>query len=190
MATTAPRRAADASTVANRLGWAGLPVLLLILTALLVWPKPTTAQLINLGDGAFSKGDWSNAYASYLLATQADPKSTLAHVKLAATYDKTRHYDQAVTELQQAERLDPTVVTAAQLQTELSQRDAETHLKSDLAKVGAIVNEDQDFRDGWLRIAYDQYRLKLDQDAKKAALAAQELDPNYTYTIKLLQLLP
>jgi tetratricopeptide (TPR) repeat protein len=169
---------------------APLAILAGTLGLLYFWPKPSPAELSARAEAAISAGNLPLAYSSLRQAILAEPYSFDHHLKLAEVLTQANNFDQAISELSIAQELNPSSDLSTELDR-LRQRAAEpAALQTELAEVAATLAAHPDYRDGWVRAAYLHYRLRQDQDAKKALARALEIDPNYNLALKLQALLP
>jgi len=102
-----------------------------------------------------------------------------AHLQLAEVYLQNNQYQKAENELWQLRVLGTSTSRFGQLlQQKLLQNPAD--IKRLIAGWERIVDQKPNYRDGWLQLAYLNYKIYEDEKAKVYLTKALELDPNFT----------
>lgn len=166
---------------------------LTLAAAVLAYPllvRPNPADLEKKGLQAFNKGDYPAAHSAFRQAVSIEPLSYSHHLSLARVYEATRNYDLAIQELTLAESARAGLGLSDDIKRLDSLWSEPVRLQEEITQLEKLVAARPTYRDGWVGLAYRHYRLKSDQEMKKALDRAYELDPNYEPTLKLRALLP
>lgn len=163
-------------------------MVLTLATVVLAYPllaRPNPADLERRGEIALAKGDYPVAYTVFRQAVATNPLSYTDHLALAQVYEATRNYDAARRELTTAQKIRP----GLDLSDDIARLDRlakePSRLQDEVTNLEKLVAAYPAYRDGWVRLAYDYYRLKKDSQMKMALDRAYKLDPNYEPTLKL-----
>jgi tetratricopeptide (TPR) repeat protein len=106
------------------------------------------------------------------------PNDYEAHLQLAEIYLQSNQYQKAENELWQLRVLGTSTSKFDQLlQQKLLQNPND--VKRLIAGWEQIVNQKPNYRDGWLQLAYLNYKIYEDEKAKEYLTKALDLDPNF-----------
>ncbi|OGY25008.1 MAG: hypothetical protein A2Y57_02440 [Candidatus Woykebacteria bacterium RBG_13_40_7b] len=167
-------------------------VTLLSLTLIsLATPRQNVADYISSGDQFLAEKKHSKAYESYLKAESLDPNNPQVHLKLAHLYEETNNLNLAYEEASKAVALSNNSPQASvELEKIKAVLEEEKKLYENIVYWEKEVLEKPDYRDAWIQLASNYYRIKDFGKAKEAINKALELDPNYEIAKKLKESIP
>lgn len=117
-----------------------------------------------------------------------NPDDVEAHLQMAEVFLKNNQYQEAENELRQFQVLGVTTSKFGQL---LEQKFLQNpnDIKRLINAWEKITTDKPDYRDGWLQLAFLNYKIYEDTKAKECLAKALELDPNYSPSKKLKEII-